>query len=210
MEDTTTNQTETQETKPIEVGIASPHETVKAKEKKPLSEDRLQKLAKAREIALKKRLENAKVTKKERELKRLSYDIRNKEVDEKLEKLKEEGIYKPNGEVEISSSAKDKGVSESEEEVIEVVRKNKRKSGKNKKIKKRILEISSSSSSESEDESTIIKRHYKNKYKNKYGGNNKGKDEPRDVIKESAQDIIKSNVNKELRRLALASVFPDY
>jgi hypothetical protein len=201
MEETTTKQTE--ETKPCDVNV-----NVKpVKEKKPLSEDRLQKLAKAREIALKKRLENAKITQKEKELKRLSYEIRNKEVDERLQKLKQDG-----GEpLPTRCKVEDKGDSESEEEVIEIVRKN--KSSKKKKIRKRIIEISSSSSSESEDESTIIKRHYKAKYKNKYNIKNEKPDrepQPRDVIKETAQDVIKSNVNKELRRLALASVFPDY
>jgi hypothetical protein len=155
MEDTNAKQ-QTEETEPCDVNV-----NVKpVKEKKPLSEDRLQKLAKAREIALKKRLENAKITQKEKELKRLSYEIRNKEVDERLQKLKQDG-----GEPQPTRcKVEDKeGSSESEDEVIEIVRKN--KSSKKKKIRKRIIELSSSSSSESEDESTIIKRHYKAKYK---------------------------------------------
>lgn len=186
-----------------------PTEPISIKQKKPLSEDRLQKLAKAREVALKKRLENAKITKKEKELKKLMYQKRLQDVDAKLENFKKEAeIAQHEAHVNPPSEEEE----EEEDEIIEVRYSNAKRSEalvkkpKNK-VKKRIIEVSSSSSSESEDETMILKRHYKNKYKNKYGVK---PEEKRDVIKETAQEIIKGNVNKELRRLALSSVFPDY
>ena len=91
------------------------------------------------------------------------------------------------------------------------------KKNKYKKVLRRIVEVSSSSSDESSSDDELqaitgiglhLKRKYKEKYKGRYTPQQQ-QQQDRAYLKEEAGNVIRANVSKELRRLALNSVFPE-
>lgn len=180
-------------------------DTTTEKPKRQMTEEQLEKLKQAREKALEKKREIRALIDAEKEMKQLNLEQRKKKVEDFYKSLettstKQDTKKKPEPESEFDSE------SSSDDEVVEQVIVKKRPKTK-KKVVRKIIEVSSSSDSDSdssddEDYHQRIKNKYKTKYKNKYAP------APRDVVKEQASDVIRSNVSKELRKIAFASVFP--
>lgn len=171
------------------------------KTKRQLSPEHLEKLKMAREKALQKKQELRQLRDAEKEMKEQKLNERRQRV----EAFKKQKEAPPQTEMVEANTPSD-----SEESLIEelIVKKKPKKKGR---VVRKIVEVSSSSSDSSSDEEDYrlkLKQKYKNKYKNKYTGGSL--QPPRDVVKEHASDVIRNNVSKELRRIAMNSVFPEY
>jgi acyl-CoA reductase-like NAD-dependent aldehyde dehydrogenase len=177
-------------------------------------EAQLEHLAKAREIAKKKRAEM-----KENEENEVIKQLKEAKKDKKIKKIVQKKL------LEESSSSE-----EEVEEVVEVVRRghrpvrgdiafvaggqNPHKKSKKKIVKKKIVEISSSSSSsESESEEDYkhkLKDKYKNKYRKKYGDLREDNEKLPEVVHKSATEKIQHYIQNQTDALGWSSVFPNY
>jgi hypothetical protein len=193
--------------------------TTEAKPKRQMTPEQLEKLKLAREKALQKKREIKGIKDGEKAMKQQEFEDRKKRVEEfaKLSSPKSE-FKKSKPPAQVAQT--DESSSESDEEIEHqiIVKKAPKKSKKN--IFKKVIKVSSSSSdSESDDDAPLgwrrshaedyrerLKTKYKNKYKNKYAS----APPSRDVLREQASDVIRNNVSKELRKIALSSVFPEY
>jgi hypothetical protein len=180
----------------------------KPKRTRQMTEEQLEKLKLAREKALQKKRELKEIKDGEKAMKQQELEERK----QKVEAFKSRVQLHRKEESESSSS---------DGEVVEEVVVKKVPKRKTKKIVKKIIEVSSSSSeSDSSDAETYrsqVKQKYKMKYKNKYEGTKQPRDilkdayaSPNSLLREQASDVIRSNVSKELRKIALESVFPSY
>jgi hypothetical protein len=179
----------------------APKET---KPKRVLTEEQLEKLAKARQKALEKKRERKALKDAEKEMKQQKIEERKQKVETFKNRVRKED--KPKAEETESSS--------SDEEVVEKVIVKKVPKRKTKKIVKKIIEVSSSSSESDSSDDETYRRQIKQKYKMKYQHKYEGTKQPRDILKdayaspnallrEQASDVIRSNVSKELRKIAL-------
>lgn len=168
-------------------------------------EAQLEHLAKAREIAKKKRAEIK--NSEETQAKELA-------AQAKKEAKKQDRIVRK---AEKKIQEKPDTSSESEQEVEEVIEVVKRPKSKKKKIiKKKIVEISSDSSSSSDDEDykQQVKEKYKNKYKNKYGKPQKEEkvvpEDPGNLVSQTAKEQVQHYLKNQSDLMAWQSIFPNY
>jgi hypothetical protein len=185
----------------------------KPKRTRQMTEEQLEKLKLAREKALQKKRELKEIKDGEKAMKQQELEDRKQKVEafkSRVQLHRKED--KPQEESESSSS---------DGEVVEEVVVKKVPKRKTKKIVKKIIEVSSSSrESDSSDDETYrsqVKQKYKMKYKNKYEGTKQPRDilkdtyaSPNALLREQASNVILNNVSKELRKIALESVFPSY
>jgi hypothetical protein len=193
-----------------------------------MTPEQLEKLAIARQKALDKKKMLREVAEAEKEFKKYEFEEKYKKVQEikkTLEEAKAGQTEAAQAEPEAEPDINVDEDSDSEEDVLEevIVKKTpsktkSNKKGKYKKVLRRIVEVSSSSSDDSSSDEELeaiktiglhLKRKYKDKYKGKYTKQVPTQPQERDLLKEEAGNVIRANVSKELRRLALNSVFPE-
>jgi hypothetical protein len=154
------------------------------KPKRQMTPEQLEKLAQAREKAVEKRRQLGEITRKEKAMKEL----------ELTERMKKVGLTKQEAE------------EQSEEEVVNAPTKSKPVPISPRR--KVVVDSSSESDSDDEDEVEVLKA-VKQKYKHKYAQKYKSKYNT-SALKENANQVIKKQVNDELLKMAMASIFPCY
>jgi hypothetical protein len=181
----------------------------------------LEKLKLAREKALQKKREIKELKDGEKAIKQKELEDRKKRVEEFTKLTRQEADFTKAEFKKSMPPEHDESSSESDEEVEHQIVVKKAPKKAKKKIIRKVIEVSSSSSDSDSSDDEDYKEQLKNKYKMKYKSKYKvgscphttkagGYVPQRDVLKEQASDVIRSNVSKELRKIALESVFPTY
>lgn len=164
--------------------------TTEEKPKRQLSPEQLEKLKLAREKALAVRQEKAA---KMSEIKRLEKEAAQKELNDKLEQVKQKVQPPPPPSPPVATIPKQKRVKKSKAEIIKEV----------------IEEPSSESSSESDDDENVVnpvkhylKTKYRQKYKNKYESKTMTQ-----LTKGLASHHLKNKVNDEISKMVSHHLF---
>lgn len=163
--------------------------------KKELSEERLAKLAAARQKALEVRQQRAQ---KMNEIKTLEKQAKQKELDDKLAEVKKK--VTPPSEPDVVATTKSKKSSKppKKERATDVV----------KKIIQEESSDSSASESDDDDVTEPVKALYKNKYREKYKNKYQAKT-LHQLTKGVAAQSLKTKVNDEIYKLAQRNLFGD-
>lgn len=169
--------------------------------KRVMTPERLEQLAKAREKALANRAKAAQITKTKKEIREKSLDVRLRRVQaikQEVDKAHEAAVNPPEPPPAPPAPAPAPAPAQPAK--------------RSKKKKRRIYDSSSEDSSSedsSDDDIRVLKARLKSKYKKRYASA-VTPPPPQDLVRQSATEMLRSKCDKELQRLAISSIFPDW